>query len=148
MFFIVSFNYLLSSEIRRICSGLYWFWGRFALNSNLVLTAKSRDNTVRSRVKSHWLPTAIGSARVPASRFGALSLFIWVPVNYDVTLFCVCAALRYLHYSGIKVGITKECSLYDNKIRLCIAILFEPWRCKCLPCVLHFNAQQTFRCVF
>ena len=41
------------SEIRRICSKLDWFWGRrFAWKSDMILTAKSRDNTVSSRVKS------------------------------------------------------------------------------------------------
>ena len=44
--------FITCSEIRRICSYLDLFWcRRFALQSDLVLTAKSCDNTVRSGVK-------------------------------------------------------------------------------------------------
>ncbi len=44
---------IIYSEIHRICSKLDCFSGsRLALKSDFVLTAKSRDNTVRSWVKS------------------------------------------------------------------------------------------------
>ncbi len=56
LLFIMFFFYcvLISySEIRRICGRSEWFQGRrFAWKSDVILTAKSRDNTESSRVKS------------------------------------------------------------------------------------------------